>query len=78
LRDRFLKVFEDQKKAFEDSKISKDEFISLDDLADTIKNNDDKRMQYFYDRAASFLKKWGVEYGHNSLKDSDFIRFAVE
>ncbi len=78
LRDRFLKVFEDQKVAFEAWKIWKDEFISLEDLAEYIKSNNDNKLQYFYDRAASFLKKWWVEYWHNSLKDSDYIRFAVE
>lgn len=78
LRDRFLKVFEDQKLAFEQGKILKEEFVSLEDLAESISNNNDKNLQYFYDKAASFLKKWWVQYGHNSLKDSDTIRFAVE
>lgn len=78
LRDRFLKIFEDQKNAFEQGKILKDEYISLDELAETISAKNDIKLQYFYDRAASFLKKWWVEYGHNSLKDSDYIRLAVE
>lgn len=29
-------------------------------------------------KAESFLRKWAVEYGHNSLKDSACDRFAVE
>jgi len=29
-------------------------------------------------RAEKFLEKWAVEYGHSSLKDSCFDRFAVE
>lgn len=78
LRDRFLKVFEDQKTAFEQWKITKDEFISLEDLAISIANSNDNKLQFFYDKAAWFLKKWWVQYGHNSLKDSDTIRFAVE
>ena len=78
LRDRFLKIFEDQKKAFENNKISTEEYIWLEELASVIIKKNDVKLQYFYERAAAFLKKWWVDYWHNSLKDSDYVRFAVE
>ncbi|MDA3855194.1 MAG: FAD-dependent thymidylate synthase [Candidatus Woesearchaeota archaeon] len=78
MRDRFLQLFEDAQKNFDEGKITKDDFISLGDLAESIKNDNRKGIQYFNDKAAIFLKKWGVDYGHNSLKDADRIRFAVE
>lgn len=78
LRDRFLQIFNDQKKAFEEWKIWNNEYISLVELAETIKQKNDIKLQYFYDRATSFLRKWWVEYGHNSIKDWDTIRFAAE
>lgn len=78
LRDRFLKVIDDQRVAFEQGKIEESDFVSLEDLALHIRQWNSSKLAYFYDRAASFLKKWWVEYGHNSLKDSDVVRFAVE
>ncbi|EKE30079.1 MAG: hypothetical protein ACD_2C00048G0002 [uncultured bacterium (gcode 4)] len=78
LRDRFLKIFEDQKKVFEQGNMPIDEYISLEELSETISAKNDVKLQYFYERAAAFLKKWWVEYWHNSLKDSDYVRFAVE
>ena len=78
MRDRFLQLFSDAQKAFDKGQIKNDEFVSLSDLASSIKEGSFKTIEYFNDRASSFLKKWGVDYGHNSLKDADRIRFAVE
>jgi len=78
LRDRFLKIFEDQKKAFDKWLIWEDEYVSIEELAKTIATKNDVKLQYFYDRAASFLEKWWVQYWHNSLKDSDQVRLVVE
>lgn len=78
MRDRFLQMFEDAQKNFEAGKISNDDYVSLNELADAIKNDNSKGVKYFNDKAAAFLKKWGVDYGHNSLKDADRIRFAIE
>lgn len=78
MRDRFLQLFEDAQKNLKEGKITKDEFVSLEDLAESIRNDENKSLKYFNDKAAVFLKKWGVDYGHNSLKDADRIRFAVE
>ncbi len=78
MRDRFLQLFEDAKKAYEKGQIEKDEYVSLEDLAGAIKSGQFKTIEYFNTKASAFLKKWGVDYGHNSLKDADRIRFAIE
>lgn len=78
LRDRFLQLFDDQKKAFEAGKIPEFDYISLDDLAAEISKWNWFKMDYFNKKSSDFLKKWWVDYGHNSLKDSDRIRFAIE
>lgn len=78
MRDRFLQLFDDSKKALDDWIITKDEYISLDDLALSIKNSSFINLEFFEKKASNFLKKWWVDYGHNSLKDADRIRFAIE
>ncbi len=78
LRDRFLQLFDDQKIALEKWNITQDEYISVDELADSIKNQSGLKLEAFEKKASDFLKKWWVDYGHNSLKDSDTIRIAVE
>jgi len=78
MRDRFLKLFDDSKAAFEKWIIKEDEYLSLDDLADSIKKSNNFNLDFFENKAAEFLKKWWVDYGHNSLKDADRIRFAIE
>ncbi|MDD3302025.1 MAG: FAD-dependent thymidylate synthase [Candidatus Gracilibacteria bacterium] len=78
MRDRFLQLFQDNDKALEKGLISKEEHISLDDLAQDIKNSKSIKLDYFEQRSSDFLKKWGVDFGHNSLKDADRIRFAIE
>ncbi len=78
LRDRFLQLFEDQKKALEQWNISPEEYISLEELAQAIKDQEWLKIDFFEKKASDFLKKWGVKYGHNSLKDSDHIRYAIE
>jgi thymidylate synthase ThyX len=78
MRDRFLKLFEDAEETFKKGQIKEDEFVSLKDLADVIRKKNLEEIDYFNQRASDFLKKWGVDYGHNSLKDADRIRFAVE
>lgn len=78
MRDRFLQLFEDSKKAYEQGKIPKEEHISIKDLAKSIQSGNLNTINYFNKVSAEFLKKWGVDYGHNSLKDADRIRFAIE
>jgi hypothetical protein len=78
MRDRFLQLFEDSKAALEKWIIKEDEYLSLDDLAESIKNSKNLNLDFFEKKASDFLKKWWVDYGHNSLKDADRIRFAIE
>ena len=78
LRDRFLQLFDDSKNAFEKWIISKEDFISLDLLAESIQSSKSLNLDFFENKASEFLKKWWVDYGHNSLKDADRIRFAIE
>ncbi len=78
LRDRFLQLFEDAKKALNKWVIGKEDYVSLEDLANDIKNDNKKSLEYFENKASNFLKKWGVQFGHNSLKDTDRIRYAIE
>lgn len=78
MRDRFLQLFEDSKSALEKWIISEEEYFSLDDLAEKITNSQSLNLDFFENKASDFLKKWWVDYGHNSLKDADRIRFALE
>jgi len=78
MRDRFLQLFDDAQKAFESGQIESSDYISLESLAETIKSGNFESMEFFNDKASKFLKKWGVDYGHSSLKDADRIRFAIE
>lgn len=78
MRDRFLQLFEDSKSALEKWIISEEEYFSLDDLAEKITNSQSLNLDFFENKASEFLKKWWVDYGHNSLKDADRIRFALE
>ena len=78
LRDRFLKLFDDSKTALDKWIITEDEYLSLDNLANSIKNSNNFNLDFFENKASEFLKKWWVDYGHNSLKDADRIRFAIE
>ncbi len=78
MRDRFLQLFDDSKNALEKWIIWKDEYISLEDLSSNIKKSSNFSLDFFEKKASDFLKKWWVDYGHNSLKDADRIRFAIE
>lgn len=78
MRDRFLQLFEDSKNALEKWIISQEEYICLDDLVKSITNSLSLNLDFFEQKASDFLKKWWVDYGHNSLKDADRIRFAIE
>ncbi len=80
MRDRFLYLFDEMKKAAETGKIAKEDYISIDDFANELVKKGDtfQKLAYFEKRANSFLKQYGVDYGHASLKDADVIRFAIE
>jgi thymidylate synthase ThyX len=78
MRDRFLKLFSDSEKRYQEGKIKRAEFVSLTELAEEIRSNETQAIEFFNKKASLFLKKWGVDYGHNSLKDADRIRYAIE
>ncbi len=78
MRMRFLQIFEDMKKDLEKGKISEDEFISVKDFAAQISKGDSINLSFFLSKAEKFMRKWAVQYGHDSLKDSDVVRFAIE
>lgn len=78
MRDRFLQLFEDAQHAFREGRIEESEYVSLESLAESIRDGNFKSIKFFNDKASMFLKKWGVDYGHSSLKDADRIRFAIE
>ncbi len=78
LRDRFLDLFQNQKQALENWKIDQKDYISIDNLAQAIKTSDHNQIDFFEQKASNFLKKRGVNYGHDSLKDTDNVRIAIE
>lgn len=80
MRDRFLYIFEEMKKAADTGKIAKEDYISVEDFSNELVKKGDalQKLAYFEQKANSFLKEHGVDYGHASLKDADKIRFAIE
>ena len=78
MRMRFLKIFSDMQKDLDKGKITQDEIITIEDFAKKINSNDSLNLSYFLTKAEKFMRKWAVQYGHDSLKDSDILRFAIE
>lgn len=71
MRDRFLKIFEEIAEKDEDAP-------TIDELADAVARSRLPQLEGALRKAAAFMSKWAVEYGHNSLKDSSVDRFAIE
>ena len=71
MRDRFLRIFEEIREKDEDAP-------SIEELADAVARTHLPQLEGALARAADFMAKWAVEYGHNSLKDSSADRFALE
>ena len=79
MRDRLLQLFTDMEKAMLAGKLSPKEYVSIDDFAEFIrKNEENPALALFNKKASDFLEKWGVKYGHNSLKDNDVVRVVIE
>lgn len=71
MRDRFLLIFEEMR--------GKDPTCpTIEDLAEAVTASRIPHLRGALEKAADFMAKWAVEYGHNSLKDSSVDRFAVE
>ena len=71
MRDRFLRIFEEIQEKDEDAP-------GIEELADAVSRSRLPVLDGALRRAADFMSKWAVEYGHNSLKDSAVDRFALE
>lgn len=78
MRMRFLKIFEDMQKDLEKGKIHSEESVTIKDFAEKIQHGDSLNLSFFLSKAEKFMRKWAVQYGHDSLKDSDVLRFAIE
>jgi len=78
MRMRFLNIFEEMNEEFKAGKLSKDEIITVKEFAAQISSGSNLNLSFFLSRAEQFMRKWAVQYGHDSLKDSDVVRFAIE
>jgi len=71
MRERFLAIFEEMRE--KDSSAP-----TVEHLAESIAAGRLPELEGALSKASSFMSKWAVEYGHNSLKDSSVDRFALE
>lgn len=71
MRDRFLSIFEEMHEKDETNP-------SIEELADAVAASRLPQLDGALEKASTFMSKWAVEYGHNSLKDSSVDRFAIE
>jgi len=78
MRMRFLNIFDEMQQEFDSGKLSAEDFVSVRDFADKIRSGSELDLSFFLSRAEKFMRKWAVQYGHDSLKDSDVVRFAIE
>lgn len=78
MRERFLRIFEEMREEVTAGRLRKDEAVTIEELADSIAAGHAPKLGVALERAARFMSKWAVEYGHNSLKDGAIDRFAVE
>ncbi len=78
MRMRFLTIFDEMLEEFKSGKLSKEEIVTVKDFADKLRSGGSLNLSFFLGRAEQFMRKWAVQYGHDSLKDSDVVRFAVE
>ena len=70
MRDRFLAIFKEMTKTEED-------YNAL--LSDLVGDpNSSEIYGVVLAKAENFMRKWAVDYGHNSLKDSAVDRIAIE
>ncbi len=78
MRMRFLEIFDDMQKDVEKGKIAAEDVITVEQFALQIKQGGSINLSFFLQKAEKFMRKWAVQYGHDSLKDSDVVRFAIE
>ncbi|MFQ5620601.1 MAG: FAD-dependent thymidylate synthase [Candidatus Nanoarchaeia archaeon] len=78
MRMRFLDIFREMEKDLEKGKIAQEDVITIKQFADNIRSGSTLDLSFFLSKAEKFMRKWAVQYGHSSLKDSDVVRFAIE
>jgi thymidylate synthase ThyX len=78
MRERFLRIFSEMQEEYEAGKLSKEELITVSSFAEQINSKTQLNMSSLLGKAEKFMRKWAVQYGHSSLKDSDVVRFAIE
>lgn len=77
MRERFLAIFEEMQNECDAGRLPADQVISIPALARCIAANEIS-LNSALASASNFMSKWGVTFGHNSLKDGCTDRFAVE
>ncbi len=78
MRERFIDIFDMMKSRSEKGDWPKNETVTVEQAADAIGAGKHVPLSFFFKTAENFLAKWGVQYGHNSLKDADIVRVAIE
>ena len=78
MRMRFLNIFEEIQKDYDEGKLGREDLITVAEFSNQIKSGKGLNLSYFLGKAEQFMRKWAVQYGHDSLKDSDVVRFAIE
>ena len=78
MRMRFLNIFEEMQKDYDEGKLAREDLITVAEFSNQIKSGKGLNLSYFLGKAEQFMRKWAVQYGHDSLKDSDVVRFAIE
>jgi len=78
MRMRFLQIFEEMQEEYDQGILSQEEIVTIPDMAKQIRSGANLNLSFFLRKAESFMQKWAVQYGHDSLKDSDVLRFAIE
>ncbi|MBT4935325.1 hypothetical protein HOL21_04180 [Candidatus Woesearchaeota archaeon] len=78
MRMRFLQIFEEMEQECEKGILSKEDLVTIKDMAEQIRQKSGINLSFFLEKAEKFMRKWAVQYGHDSLKDSDILRFAIE
>lgn len=78
MRDRFLEVFDQMERKVTRKEWPREKFVSKEAAAKAISSSRYGVLDYFFETAETFLSKWGVRFGHTSLRDADKFRVAIE
>jgi thymidylate synthase ThyX len=78
MRMRFLNIFEEMEDEHKKEKLAREDLVTVDEFAGKISSGGSLDLSFFLRKAEQFMRKWAVQYGHDSLKDSDNVRFAIE